>query len=125
MQIWGFAVRGLFGHHDPFASGGPRLTHFLARGSPTAAAFATAWAHLQTRTAAVHGPMDAAAALAGSVRGNSRHIQRAITAQVEQAARDDLELRIIRLPQRSQIRQAFMACDKDENLAANLLFDGM
>ena len=106
-------LHSLFGADpDPFREGGPRFTHFLSRLRPTAASFGAAWGRLQQRVGAVHGPLDAHATQAGAIRGDSRHIQCAITAQVEQAECDALELRLIALPQRSHLRQAFMVCDR-------------
>ena len=78
--------------HGAFAEGGPRLTAFLLADGPVAREFSVAWRALQQMVAGsgVTGPLDDAVAFAGASRGDSRHLQRAITAQLEQVFRDRL-----------------------------------
>ena len=57
------------------------------------------------------GPLSVAAEQAGSVRGDSRRLQKALTSQVEQAARDALHRELAQLPPADQRRQAWFAAD--------------
>jgi hypothetical protein len=77
-------------------------------------AFRHAWEHLQDliEGGGVHGPLDDHVALAGSSRGDSRHLQRAITAQVEQVMRDRLHEDIVALPLSSQRQCAWVSAGR-------------
>ena len=76
------------------------------------AAFAAAWARLQRRVlgSGVTGPLDADATQAGA--GVERRLQRAITHQWEQAARDRLHHRISQLPLADTRREAWFSADE-------------
>ena len=49
--------------------------------------------------------------MAGATRGDSHRLQRAITAQIEQARRDRFHALVQHLPQTDTRREAWMACD--------------
>ena len=100
--------------HGAFAEGGPRLTAFLLADGPVAQEFGVAWRALQQMVAGsgVTGPLDDAVAFAGASRGDSRHLQRAITAQLEQVFRDRLHSDIAALPLSSQRRAAWFAAGR-------------
>jgi hypothetical protein len=59
----------------------------------------------------VSGPLDMASAQAGQDRGSSAGLQRLITTQREQVARDRLDRRITSLPHGDTRREAWLACD--------------
>ena len=74
-------------------------------------AFSGAWVDLQLRVglSGVAGPLDADVTQAGA--GLHRQLQRAITHQWEQAARDRLHARIMLLPRTDTRREAWLSAD--------------
>ena len=97
-----------------------RLTAFLAQPdltSPTASVFRRAWQSLQNRVAGsrVSGPLDASVSGHGRLqlcgRGEEERLQRKITAQIEQAARDALHTRFQQLVVEDTQREAWFAVD--------------
>ena len=101
-----------------FAAGGPRFTRCLtpqAAGgppqTPSLEAFSGAWVDLQLRVglSGVAGPLDADVTQAGA--GLEGRLQRAITHQWEQAARDELHARIMLLPRTDTRREAWLSAD--------------
>ena len=107
------AVCDLFGA-GAFAPGGQRFAAFCQRGLLVAQQFVAAWFGLRQQVAGQvgAGPLTVPAAQAGSVRGDSRHLQRAITAQIEQVQRDALHAAFMAQPQRCPMRQAWCAADQ-------------
>ena len=105
-------ARYVFGT-NPFTAGGPRFASFVATNTRSAILFGFAWNHLKALVAnsGVRGPLDVAADMAGAHRGDSAKLQRAITAQVEQAERDRLEGEIAALPDDDVRRRAWRAQD--------------
>jgi len=103
----------------PFAAGGTRFTHFLARGTASADALADSWGFLWASVsgAGVRGPLDVTVDRAGEVRGDSDRLQRALTTQVEQVRRDALHARFAALPPADPRRQAWFACDPSTSAA--------
>ena len=112
---------GAFDGAYPQAS---RLSHYLSgqgwRGpSPTAVAFSAAWAGMQAEVQAgavalgrrVAGPLDLTVGAAGDGRASSAGLQRLITAQREQVARDRLHRQIMQWPRGDTRREAWLACD--------------
>ena len=90
------------------------LSYFLALPwSHTASEFRAAWVAMQQEVAGsgVSGPLDGAAWQAGQGRGSSAGLQRLITTQREQVARDRLHHRIMGLPHGDTRREAWLACD--------------
>ena len=88
-----------------------------ARSPPSVAAFVAAWQHLQGLATSAgggspSGPLTLTARQAGSGRIESRGLQRALTAQVEQAVRDLLHADFARLPPTDARREAWFAADR-------------
>ena len=101
-----------------FDADGTRLTDFIAQSDMALAApyvadsFVTAWDQLRGLVAGsgVSGPLDLPAAMAGHGADGAK-LQKSITAQVEQVARDSLHAQMTQLPLRSPVRQAWFAAD--------------
>ena len=90
------------------------LTRFVSiPWSVTAVELAGSWLAMQHEVAGsgVSGHIDMASAQAGQDRGSSAGLQRLITTQREQVARDRLHRRITSLPHGDTRREAWLACD--------------
>ena len=114
-----FQRPGMLPGDDVFAPDGPRFAQCLAQPldggppqTPSLVAFAQAWVALQRRVqgSGVTGPLDVDVTRAGA--GVGRHLQRAITHQWEQAARDALHRRIVQLPPSDTRRESWLAADE-------------
>ena len=94
--------------------GPSRFTRFLSGFTPTAAYFNASWHAMQLRVglSGVPGPLDQPAEHAGRDRSATSKLQRAITAQLEQVARDALAAEIAALQVSDPRRQAWYAEEK-------------
>ena len=83
-------------------------------GGEAAAAFVDSWGALEMEVAGaqVSGPLDVDARRAGEGRCESRGLQRAITAQVEQVRRDRLHADLAALPVADPRRAAWVSADR-------------
>ncbi len=105
-----------------FAPGGGRFRMFVHDRAdptsrwyaPTARAFVDAWDGLALVAASrgIAGPLDVASASAGGNRAAGAKLQRDITAQLEQGARDQLHRDMMQLPRGDERRVAWLACDQ-------------
>ena len=96
-----------------FDVGGHRFTTFVASLGESAQTFLDVWTSLRYDMVGsdVRGPLDQPVQRAGADRGAER-LQRAITAQREQAWRDELHSDLMALPVADPRRQAWLAVDR-------------
>ena len=95
-----------------FTTGGNRLAGWLARHSSLGHAFRSSWSIMRAEVqgAGVAGPLDQPPSSAG--HGAGAQLQRAITSQREQVARDRLHREISLLPVEDPQREAWFAEDR-------------
>ena len=91
---------------------GSRLAQFLNGSSPTAVYFSQAWEDIRMPDQSLGGLLNVQAAQAGSGRPLGESLQRLLTSQAEQVARDALHTRIMGLPRNDTRRLAWLSSDE-------------